>query len=65
MEVMDGKSKKEVLIKDCMHSSEHSLFAFCILQGLTDTKWVGKAVFTPYLGKVEVSSTTPFTVCQL
>ncbi|GAA6097236.1 interferon gamma related precursor [Tachysurus ichikawai] len=25
--------------------------------GLTDTKWVGKAVFTPYLGKVEDTCT--------
>lgn len=59
---MDGKGS-DVLIKDYMHmSSDHSLYAFFIQQGLTDTKWVGKAVFTPYLGKVEVSLTAPFTV---
>lgn len=52
------------MVKDIMHNlSEHSLLAFCILQRLTETKWVGEAVFTPYLGKVEVSLTTQFTVC--
>ncbi|XP_053506430.1 interferon gamma related [Ictalurus furcatus] len=40
-----------------IHNLTEAVHTLQIHHGLTDTKWVGKAVFTPYLGKVEDTCT--------